>query len=96
MAASEKPRTSSRFGCIGAALEVICEVLDPLPVAHSHVGFLRELADRHVLDHVPTQRAAPVLSEGCQALISRQDALIRYIMVRARGGTALRQSGLVP
>jgi hypothetical protein len=52
------------------------------------LGFLRELADRHILDHAPTQRAdsllghgaAPVLSEGCEPLISRQDAPIRYPM----------------
>src|SRR6516164_8137033 len=59
-----------RFGCIGGSLEVARELLDP-----SHIvmlGLLRELADRHVLDHAPTQRAdsllghgsAPVLSEG--------------------------------
>src|SRR5215469_16184291 len=42
-----------RFGCIRGALEVICEVLDL-----SHIVmlcFLRELADRHVFDHAPTQ-----------------------------------------
>src|SRR5215468_2410805 len=63
-----------RFGCIGGALEVICEVLDPLHIVM--LGLLRELADRHVLDHAPTQRAdsllghgdAPVLSEGCKPL----------------------------
>src|SRR5215472_10475132 len=60
-----------RFGCIGGSLEVARELLDP-----SHIvmlGLLRELADRHVFDHAPTQRAdsllghgaAPVLSEGC-------------------------------
>jgi hypothetical protein len=46
------------------------------------LGLLRELADRHVFDHAPTQRAyrlfghgdAPVLSEGCEPLISKQDA----------------------
>src|SRR5215470_16484999 len=83
-----------RFGCIGGALEVICEVLDPLHIVM--LGFLCELADRHVLDHAPTQRAdgllghgaAPVLSEGCEPLISRQDAPIRYPTICARGGTA--------
>jgi hypothetical protein len=41
------------------------------------LGLLRELADRHVLYHAPTQWAhrlfshedAPVLSEGCEPLI---------------------------
>src|SRR5262245_4455641 len=50
------------------------------------LGLRRELADRHVLDHAPAQRAyclvghgdAPVLSEGCEPLISRQDAPLRY------------------
>src|SRR5262250_660411 len=58
-----------RFGCIGRALEVTREVLDPLYIVM--LGLLRELADRHVFDHAPTQRAyrlfghgdAPVLSE---------------------------------
>src|SRR5215471_3436857 len=62
------------FGCIGGALEVSREVLDPLHIVM--LGLLRELADRHVLDHAPTQRAdsllghgdAPVLSEGCKPL----------------------------
>src|SRR5215469_513954 len=74
-----------RCCCIGRALEVDREVLDL-----SHIvmlGLLGELADRHVLDHAPTQRAdsllghgaAPVLSEGCQPLISRQDAPTRYL-----------------
>src|SRR5215831_18015428 len=92
-----------RFGCIGGALEVICEVLDPLHIVM--LGLLRELADRHVLDHAPTQRAdsllghgaAPVLSEVANPSISRQDAPIRYTMSRARGGTAApyRASGTV-
>src|SRR5215470_15781641 len=51
------------------------------------LGLLRELADRHVFDHAPTQRAhclfghgdAPVLSEGCaNPSISKQDAPSRY------------------
>src|SRR5215475_11818539 len=74
-----------RCGCIGGALEVAREVLDPLHIVM--LGLLRELADRHVFDHAPTQRAdslfghgdAPVLSEGCKPLISRQDAPIRYL-----------------
>src|SRR6266849_9189782 len=69
------------------------------------LGLCCELADRHVFDHALTQRAngllghgdAPVLSEGCQPLISRQDAPIRYLMSCTRGGTAApyRASGLV-
>jgi hypothetical protein len=57
------------------------------------LGLWRELADRHVFDHAPPQRAhclvgygdAPVLSEGCQPLISRQDAPSRYPVVQQRG-----------
>src|SRR5262245_31429457 len=60
------------------------EVLDPLHIVM--LGLRRELADRHVFDHAPAQRAhrlvghgdAPVLSEGCEPLISRQDAPSRY------------------
>src|SRR5262249_38065842 len=91
-------------GCVGRALEVFCEVLDPLHIVM--LGLLRELADRHVFDHAPTQRAyrlfghgdAPVLSEGCQPLISRQDAPIRHPVSCARAGLAApyRASVLVP
>src|SRR6478736_1818775 len=50
------------------------------------LGLGREFADRHVFDHAPPQWAhgllghgdAPVLSEGCEPLISRQDAPSRY------------------
>src|SRR6478672_2949598 len=50
------------------------------------LGLRRELADRHVFDHAPPQWAhglvghgdAPVLSEGCEPLISRQDVPLRY------------------
>src|SRR5207244_11940301 len=60
------------------------EVLDPLHIVM--LGLRRELADRHVFDHAPAQRAhclvghgdAPVLGEGCELLISRQDAPLRY------------------
>src|SRR5262252_9324089 len=92
-----------RFGRIGRTLEVTCEVLDPLHIVM--LGLRRELADRHVFDHAPTQRAyrlfghgdAPVLSEGCQPLISRQDAPIRHPVSCARAGLAApyRASGLV-
>src|SRR5271156_474352 len=65
------------------------EVLDPLHVVM--LGLRRELADRHVFDHAPPQRArglvghgdAPVLGEGCETLISRQDAPSRYPRSRA-------------
>ena len=69
---------------IGRSPEERREVLDPLHVVM--LGLRRELADRHVFDHAPPQRAhglvghgdAPVLSEGCEPLISRQDAPLRY------------------
>jgi hypothetical protein len=62
---------------------------DPLHVIT--LGLRRELADRHVFDHAAPQRAhglvghgdAPVLSEGCEPLISRQDAPSRYPISRA-------------
>ena len=50
------------------------------------LGLRRQLADRHVFDHAPAQRAhgldghgdAPVLSGGRKPLITRQDAPSRY------------------
>jgi hypothetical protein len=50
------------------------------------VGLRRELADRHVFDHALPQRAyglvghggCSCLDEGCEPLISRQDAPLRY------------------
>src|ERR1700751_652154 len=50
------------------------------------MGLRHELADRHVFDHAPAQRAywlvghgdSPVLSEGCEPLISKQDARLHY------------------
>src|SRR5262245_45846979 len=61
------------------------------------LGLRRKLADRHVFDHAPAQWAhrlvghgdAPVLSEGCEPLISRQDAPSRY-----RNDRAARRSKL--
>jgi hypothetical protein len=49
-------------------------------------GFRGNRADRDVPNHAPTQRAhglvghggAPVVSEGCEPIISRQDARSRY------------------
>src|SRR5215475_809057 len=93
-----------RFGCIGRALEIARELLDPLHVVM--LGLLRELADRHVLDHAPTQRAdsllghgaAPVLSEGF-GNPSSQDRThpSATSMSRDRGSAAApyRASGLV-
>src|SRR5215831_16445132 len=57
-----------RFGCIGRALEVAREVLDPLHIVM--LGLLRELADRHVLDHAPTQRADSLLGHGAAPVLS--------------------------
>src|SRR5215472_10609130 len=92
-----------RLGSIGRAAKEGGQVLDPLHVVM--LGFRCELADRHVFDHAPTQRAdsllghgaAPVLSEVGNPSISRQDAPIRYTMSCARRGTAApyRASGLV-
>src|SRR5271156_2514231 len=78
------------------------EVLDPLHVVM--LGLRRELADRHVFDHAPPPRArglvghgdAPVLSEGCETLISRQDAPSRYPRSRAAGCRALPRERFSP
>src|ERR1700730_17913913 len=80
---------------VGGAPEEHGKVLDRSDVAL--LGLRRYLADRHVFDHAPPQRAhglvghgdAPVLSEGCQPLISRQDAPSRY-----RVGCVARSSAL--
>src|ERR1700692_4509918 len=69
---------------IGRAAEESGEVLDPLHVVM--LGLRRELADRHVFDHALPQRAyglighegCSCLDEGCEPLISRQDAPPRY------------------
>src|ERR1700723_899603 len=69
---------------IGRAAEESSEVLDPLHVVM--LGLRRELADRHVFDHALPQRAyglighegCSCLDEGCEPLISRQDAPPRY------------------
>ena len=90
-----------RLGSVGGSAEERREVLDPLHVVM--LGFWRELADRHVFDHAPTQRAdgliradgsvahgdAPVLSEVLNPSISRQDAPFRYGVGRAAGRSAL-------
>jgi hypothetical protein len=67
------------------------------------LGLRREFADRHVFDHAPAQRAhclvgqgdAPVLSEGCEPLISRQDAPLRYGPGCVASPAPYRASGLV-
>src|SRR6185312_8574081 len=77
------------------------EVLDSLNVVM--LGLRREFADRHVFDHAPAQRAhclvghgdAPVLSEGCEPLISRQDAPLRYPLGSGASPSPYRASGLV-
>src|SRR5450755_2430911 len=80
---------------IGRAAEESGEVLDPLHVVM--LGLRRELADRHVFDHALPQRAyglighggCSCLDEGCEPLISRQDAPARY-----RVGSVARRSAL--
>src|SRR5665647_2282374 len=69
---------------VGRAAEEGSEVLDPLHVVM--LSLRRELADRHVFDHALPQRAyglvghegCSCLDEGCEPLISRQDAPPRY------------------
>src|SRR5919198_2275221 len=78
------------------------EVLDPLHVVM--LGLRCELADRHVFDHAPAQRAyclvghgdAPVLGEGCEPLISRQDAPLRYPLGRVASRSVLPRERFSP
>src|ERR1700723_3656444 len=80
---------------IGRAAEQSGEVLDPLHVVM--LGLRRELADRHVFDHALPQRAyglighegCSCLDEGCEPLISRQDAPSCY-----RVGCVVRRGAL--
>lgn len=89
-------------GQIRRSSEEGCEVLDPLHIVMLGLG--RELADRHVFDHAPAQRAhclvghedAPVLCEGCEPLISRQDASLRYPLSRAACCLALPRERFSP
>src|ERR1051325_6541981 len=68
------------------------------------LGLRRELADRHVFDHAPAQRAyclvghgdAPVLSEGCEPLISKQDAPLRYPLGCAASRSVLPRERFSP
>src|ERR1700693_3550788 len=91
-----------RVGGVGRAPEELCEVLDPLHIVM--LGLLRELADCHVLDHAPTQRAcclfghgdAPVLSEGCGTPSSQNRTPHRAILIVVPPPQApYRASGLV-
>src|ERR1700752_3257154 len=77
------------------------EVLDPLHIVM--LGLRRELADRHVFDHAPAQRAhclvghgdAPALSEVVgNPSISRQDAPSRYRFGCVAAAAPYRASGL--
>src|SRR5664280_2632388 len=87
---------------IGRAAEESSEVLDPLHVVM--LGLRRELADRHVFDHAPPQRAyglighegCSCLDEGCEPLISRQDAPSRYPICRAASRGALPRERFSP
>jgi hypothetical protein len=86
-----------RLGQVGRAAEKRREVLDPLHVVM--LGFWRELADRHVFDHAPAQRAddlvghgdAPVLSEVVEPLdlkTGRPVALSSWLRRQPRRPTA--------
>jgi hypothetical protein len=78
------------------------EVSDPLHVVM--LGLRRELADRHVFDHAPPQRAhglvghggCSCLGEGYEPLISRQDASLRDPLSRAAGCRALTRERFSP
>src|SRR3979490_820083 len=71
-----------RFGRVGRAAEERREVLDPLHVVM--LGLRRQLADRHIFDHAPAERAdglvghgeAPVWSEGCNSSSSDRTRLL--------------------
>src|SRR5580765_5953896 len=87
---------------IGRAAEESSEVLDPLHVVM--LGLRRELADRHVFDHAPPQRAyglighegCSCLGEGCEPLISRQDAPWRYRVGCVAGSRKLPRERFSP
>src|SRR5262249_52641127 len=93
-----------RFGCIGGSLEIARELLDP-----SHIvmlGLLRELPNRHFLDHAPTQRADSLLGHGAAPFLSKvvnpssQDRTHPSATLlsrdRASAAAPYRASGLVP
>src|SRR6478735_10187657 len=87
---------------IGRAAEESGEVLDPLHVVM--LGLRRKLADRHVFDHALPQRAyglighggCSCLDEGCEPLISRQDAPPRYPIGRVARSRALPRERFSP
>src|SRR5258708_13469417 len=68
------------------------------------LGLRRELADRHVFDHAPPQRAyglighegCSCLDGGCEPLISRQDAPSRYPIGRIARSSALPRERFSP
>src|SRR6202035_4030425 len=57
-----------RLGRVGRPTQKRGEVLDPLHVVM--LSFARELADRHVFDHAPTQRADGLLGHGDAPVLS--------------------------
>src|SRR5712671_6890824 len=86
----------------GRSPEKCGEVLDPLHVVV--LGLRRELADRHVFDHAPAQRAhclvghgdAPALSEVVATPQSQGRTRLRAIGLAAPSAAAIyRASGLV-
>jgi hypothetical protein len=87
-------------GSCGRSTEKRREVLDPLHVVM--LGLCCELADRHVFDHAPAQRAnnlvghgsAPVLSEVVETLdlkTGRLHPLRLLIIARARATSTYRE-----
>src|ERR1700687_5347257 len=88
-----------RLGRVGRSSEERREVLDPLHVVM--LGFGRELADRHVFDHAPAQRAdglvghgdAPVLMEVAKP--SSQDRTFPSATPVPLAADPYRASGLV-
>src|SRR5882724_13144564 len=89
-------------GSGGRSVEKRSVILDPLHVVM--LGLRRQPADRHVFDHAPAQWAhclvghgdAPVLSEGCEPLISRQDAPARYPIRCVAGRSKLPRERFSP
>src|SRR5258707_10737487 len=75
------------FGGVRRTAEKLREVLDPLHIVV--LGLLRELADRHVFNHAPTQRAyclfghgdTPGLREGLQSPSSQNRTPNRAIPI---------------
>jgi hypothetical protein len=57
-----------RFSGVGRAAKECGEVLDPLQVIM--LGFHRQLADGHIFNHAPTQRADGLLGHGDAPVLS--------------------------